>query len=202
MNRRLASGVWLNEAAMDALAGDLPGSLVIPDASLQREFEERLSDCPTLAYRVALGVLRNPAEAEDVAQEAMLRAYRNFHRLRDRDRFRAWLVRTAWRLSLDRIRASGRRERRERVAIENCFGSDVETAVATRELEAQVAAALDELPEKLRMVMVLAAIEGYNTREVASLLSLPEGTVKSRLFTARKRMAESLKWLVKRTAVE
>jgi RNA polymerase sigma-70 factor (ECF subfamily) len=202
MNRRLVSGVWLNEAVMDALAGDLAGSLVSSDSSLQREFEQRLADCPTLAYRVALGVLRNRAEAEDVAQEAMLRAYRNFHRLRDRERFRAWLVRTAWRLSLDRIRASGRRERRERVAMENCFGSDVETVAATRELEAQVAAALDELPEKLRMVMVLAAIEGYNMREVASLLNLPEGTVKSRLFTARKRMAESLKWPVKHTPTE
>lgn len=187
---------------MDALAGNLAGSLVIPDASLQREFEERLSDCPTLAYRVALGVLRNPAEAEDVAQEAMLRAYRNFHRLRDRGRFRAWLVRTAWRLSLDRIRATGRRERRERVAEENYFANDVEAVAAGRELEGHVAEALDQLPERLRMVMVLAAIEGYNTREVASLLSLPEGTVKSRLFAARKRMAESLKWLVKDTRIE
>ena len=87
---------------MDALAASLPGSAVKPDESLEREFEQRLADCPTLAYRVALGVLRNAAEAEDVAQDAMLRAYRNFHRLRDRERFRAWLVRTAWRLALDR----------------------------------------------------------------------------------------------------
>jgi RNA polymerase sigma-70 factor, ECF subfamily len=201
MNRRLASGVWLNGAVMDALAGDLAGSLVSSDILLQREFEQRLADCPTLAYRVALGVLRNRAEAEDVAQEAMLRAYGNFHRLRDRDRFRAWLVRTAWRLSLDRIRASGRRERRERMAMENHAGISAEMT-AGRELERQVAAALDDLPEKLRMVMILAAIEGYNTREMANLLSLPEGTVKSRLFTARKRMAESLKWVVKNTPTE
>src|ERR1700691_137570 len=101
---------------MDALAASFPGNAVSQDASLEREFERRLADCPTLAYRVALGVLRNSAEAEDVAQEAMLRAYRNFHRLRDRERFRAWLVRTAWRLALDRIRATGRRERREHAA--------------------------------------------------------------------------------------
>ena len=69
---------------MDALAASFPGNAVSQDASLEREFERRLADCPTLAYRVALGVLRNSAEAEDVAQEAMLRAYRNFHRLRDR----------------------------------------------------------------------------------------------------------------------
>ena len=197
MNRRLVCGVWLNGAEMDALAARLPGSAVSQDASLQREFEERLADCPTLAFRVALGVLHNTAEAEDVAQDAMLRAYRNFHRLRDRERFRGWLVRTTWRLSLDRIRASSRRERRERAAMENQSETQVESVAASREFERHVAAALDQLPEKLRIVMILTAIEGHNTREVANLLGLPEGTVKSRLFLARKRMAEDLRWLVK-----
>src|SRR6204780_5162317 len=88
---------------MDGLAARFPRSAVSRDESLAREFEQRLADCPKLAYRVALGVLHNAAEAEDVAQEAMLRAYRNFHRLRDRERFRAWLVRTAWRVRPCRI---------------------------------------------------------------------------------------------------
>jgi RNA polymerase sigma-70 factor, ECF subfamily len=183
---------------MDALAASFPDSAVSQDASLEQEFERRLADCPTLAYRVALGVLRNTAEAEDVAQEAMLRAYRNFHRLRDRERFRAWLVRTAWRLALDRIRAAGRRERREQAAFMNSpHAAGVENATAAREFERQVALALDALPEKLRLVMTLAAIEGYNTGEVAKLTGLPEGTVKSRLFLARKKLAESLEWIVK-----
>jgi RNA polymerase sigma-70 factor (ECF subfamily) len=178
---------------MDAVADSLAGSAVSADASLEREFEQRLADCPTLAYRVALGVLRNSTDAEDVAQESMLRAYRNFHRLRDRERFRAWLVRTAWRLSLDRIRSAGRRERRERNAMQDQPAAAVENVAATREFERHVAAALDALPEKLRIVMVLAAIEGYNTREVAKLLDVPEGTVKSRLHAARKQLAESLR---------
>jgi RNA polymerase sigma-70 factor, ECF subfamily len=187
----------LNGREMDALATGLSGSTVSLDVLLGQEFEQRLADCPTLAYRIALGVLRNAAEAEDVAQEAMLRAYRNFHRLRDRDRFRSWLVRTAWRLSLDRIRAAGRRDRRERASVEDRHDVEVESAAASREFERHVVAAMDKLPEKLRIVMLLAAIEGYNTREVATLLGLPEGTVKSRLFHARKQLAESLKWLVK-----
>ncbi len=192
MNQKLITGVWLNGTEMDALAASLAGSAVSPDASLEREFEQRLADCPTLAYRVALGVLRNPTDAEDVAQESMIRAYRNFHRLRDRESFRAWLVRTAWRLSLDRIRSAGRRERRERDAMRDQPAAAVENVAATREFERHVAAALDALPEKLRIVMLLAAIEGYNTREVAKLLALPEGTVKSRLHAARKQLAESL----------
>jgi len=203
VNQKLITGVWLNGTEMDALSASFPGSVVSLDASLEREFEQRLADCPTLAYRVALGVLRNTAEAEDVAQEAMLRAYRNFHRLRDRERFRAWLVRTAWRLALDRIRAAGRRERRETAAmsadVRNQRGTSAEDVAAAREFERHVAQAMDELPERFRLVMVLAAIEGYNTREVANLTGLPEGTVKSRLFLARKKLAESLKWLVKST---
>ena len=208
MNRKLVGGVWLSGIEMHALAASLPGSAVTQDdssvcaldsrsgseadARVEAEFEQRLADCPMLAFRVALGVLRNSAEAEDVAQEAMLRAYRNFHRLRDRDRFRAWLVRTAWRLSLDRIRSAGRRERRERAVMESCSEARVDSVLATREFERHLAAALDELPEKLRMVIVLAAIEGYNTREVAKLVGVPEGTVKSRLHLARKQLARLL----------
>jgi len=184
---------------MDALAASLSGAAVSDDAARTRDFDALLADCPKLAYRVALGVLRNSAEAEDVAQEAMLRAYRNFHRLRDRERFRGWIARTAWRLALDRIRAAGRREKRESAAAETMREAGVETVVASRELERHVASAMDALPEKLRQVMVLAAIEGYNTREVARLLEIPEGTVRSRLFLARKELAESLRWLVKNT---
>lgn len=198
MNRKPTAGVLPFGAEMDALAASLPGSAVNLDASLEQEFEQLLADCPTLAYRVALSVLRNPVEAEDVAQDAMIRAYRNFHRLRERDRFRPWLVRAAWRLALDRIRAKGRRERREQVAIaQQQVARGVEDVAASNEFERHVAAALDELPEKLRLVMVLAAIEGYNTREVAALVGVPEGTVKSRLHLARKQLAEKLQCLVK-----
>jgi RNA polymerase sigma-70 factor, ECF subfamily len=205
VNRNSTTGVWLNEAVMDALAASFPESAVSRDESLAREFEQRLADCPKLAYRVALGVLHNTAEAEDVAQEAMLRAYRNFHRLRDRERFRGWLVRATFRLALDRIRSKGRRERHEndatRATLTAQSEASVENLVASREFERRVAQALDALPEKLRIVMVLAAIEGYNTREVAKLAGLPEGTVKSRLFLARKKLAESLRCLVKNTPV-
>jgi len=188
---------------MDALAGSFPESTVIREESLAREFERRLADCPKLAYCVALGVMHNTAEAEDVAQEAMLRAYRNFHRLRYRERFRGWLVRATFRLALDRIRSKRRRERHEddaiRAAINAQTEASVENVVVSREFERQVAQALDALPDKLRIVMVLAAIEGYNTREVAKLAGLPEGTVKSRLFLARKKLAESLQCLAKNT---
>src|SRR5215471_12315549 len=98
---------WPGRTAETELAFDLE------KAALRREFEQRLGECGTLAFRVARGVLRNVADAEDVAQEAILRSYRRFARLRDPSRFRAWLVRIAFRLALDHERSARRREHRE-----------------------------------------------------------------------------------------
>src|SRR5688500_15351951 len=78
-----------------------------------QEFEVRLVESSTLAVRVAYSVLRNREDAEDVAQEAFAKAYRSFSQLRDRERFRAWLVRMTWRMALDRQRANRRRVARE-----------------------------------------------------------------------------------------
>lgn len=167
--------------------------------SLDREFRERLKDCSTLAFRVALGVLHDRAEAEDVAQDALLRAYRNFHRLRDRATFRSWLVRIAWRTAIDHRRAQKRRERYETDAAQTgarateAFSKSAEEVAAGKEFERRLSRELDALPEKLRVVMVMAAIEGYDTGEVARLLGLPEGTVKSRLRLARQRLTDKLR---------
>src|SRR5918998_4802113 len=93
----------------DRLAGGFVG--VDPlDHELEREFEARLVESSTLAFRVAFSVLRQREDAEDVAQEAFAKAYRNFQQLRDRDRFRAWLVRMTWRMAIDRCRATNRRK--------------------------------------------------------------------------------------------
>ena len=174
-------------------------SFVERSSEIEREFAERLADCSTLAFRVALGVLRNREDAEDVAQEAFLRAYGNFHRLRDRERLRAWLARIAWRLALDRLRSAVRRARREQVARATPNSPNVEDLAASSEFQRHLERAIDELPEKLRLVLVLAAVEGHNMREVSRLLGLSEGTVKSRLHLARKRLAERLSWIARGT---
>ncbi|MGB2640420.1 MAG: sigma-70 family RNA polymerase sigma factor [Candidatus Acidiferrum sp.] len=166
-------------------------------AAIRREFEERLAECGPLAYRVARGVLRNDADAEDVAQEALLRAYRRFERLRDRRRFRGWLVRIAFRLALDRARSSKRREVRETLWSQAAPRPSTEDLAATSEFQALLEGAMEELPEKQRLVLLLAATQGHSLEEVAEMLGLPLGTVKSRLFFARKQLAEKLRCHVK-----
>src|SRR5881275_2317235 len=165
-------------------------------ADTKREFEERLAECGPLAYRVARGVLRNTADAEDVAQEALLRAYRRFDRLRDRNRFRAWLVRIAFRLALDRLRSGKRRELRDTLWSQPEHQPPTRTAedlAASKELHAHLDNALAELPEKLRLFLLLAAMEGHTIEEIAGMLGISTGTVKSRIFYARKQLAEKLR---------
>lgn len=180
---------------MDAYAGTCPEALVNAEASFEAEFEQRLTDSSSLAFRVALGVLRNREDAEEIAQEAFLRAYRNYSQLREREKFRAWLARISFRLALDRLRSTGRRQRREQASlVENKAPMrTVEDLAAASEFQARLECAVDELPEKLRIVVLLAAIQGHDTREVSTLLDLPEGTVKSRLHSARKTLAEKLR---------
>src|SRR5215467_9767179 len=166
------------------------------DTAARRELEDRLAECAPLAYRVARGVLRNDADAEDVAQEALLRAYRHFDRLRDRNRFRTWLVRISFRLALDRSRARKRRELRETFWAQPACCLPCATAedlAASSEFQAHLERALEQLPAKLRLVLLLAAMQGHTLDEVAVMLGVPLGTVKSRLFLARKKLAEKLR---------
>jgi len=169
---------------------------VAAQADARREFEERLAECGPLAFRVARGVLRNTADAEDVAQEALLRAYRSFERLRDRSRFRGWLVRISFRLALDRLRSAKRREQRDTLWAKPdqlAPAVSAEDVAASNQFQAHLDQALGELPEKLRLVLLLSAMDGYTIEEIASMLDVPLGTVKSRIFIARKKLGEKLR---------
>jgi RNA polymerase sigma-70 factor (ECF subfamily) len=179
---------------MHGLVESLAGRAVSGEGAVPLDAiaEESLAEGSRLAFRVAWSVLRQREDAEDVAQEALVRACRNLASLRDRERFRPWLVRIAWRLALNHRRASHRRERRERAVADPGELQGVEDLVAARESRVRLWAAIDALPEKLRLVIVLAGIEGHDVRAVAALAGVPEGTVKSRLHAARRRMMEGL----------
>jgi RNA polymerase sigma factor (sigma-70 family) len=181
---------------MNELAGRWPDAWVIDDpsgagAETAREREALLVEVAPLAYRVAFAVLRHHHDAEDVAQEALAQAWLRFHTLRDRDRLRSWLARIAWRRAIDRRRGERRREKYEGMLFP--ARADSEAEMAARERQERVWTEVDRLPEKLRVVVVLAGILGHDMREVGRLLDLPEGTAKSRLFFARRALAERLR---------
>jgi len=163
---------------------------------LEGDFETRLAESSRIAFRVAFSVLRHREDAEDVAQEAFAKAHRNFSQLRDRDRFRAWLVRMTWRMALDRQRANRRHARLDHADWE-ARALAVSTPTPADALEAdersrRLWTAIDALPEKLRIVVVLVNIEDHDLNEVARLVGAPIGTVKWRLFAARRKLKRLL----------
>jgi RNA polymerase sigma-70 factor (ECF subfamily) len=167
--------------------------MVSAESDAERDFGELAPAAARLAFRVAWSVVRERGDAEEIAQEALLRVYRHFPLLRDPARFEPWLVRVAWRLGMDHLRAARRRERREMEAGRR--STLVAIPKQSREFLFALAEEIERLPRKLRMVLILAGIEGYDTQEISRLAGVPEGTVKSRLFLARKRLAERLEWI-------
>lgn len=177
-------------------AGDRIQGMARYDA-VEQEFAERLSECAALAVRVAYSVMRHQQDAEDVAQEAFARAHRKFAHLKDRDRFRAWLIRIVWRIAIDRRRSDKRRVARETAAVGEMVTAPGEVDAIDRQRAALLWQAIDGLPEKLRIVIVLSAIEGHTVESVATMLGAPVGTIKSRLFDARKKLQEALQCLTR-----
>lgn len=169
---------------------------LVPDVTeardLDQEFEARLKDSSTLAFRVAFSVLRHRQDAEDVAQEAFARAYRGFSQLRNREAFRAWLVRMTWRLALDHRRGDQRRLLREQVPAEMPAAPSSEQLAIEADRARRLWDAIDRLPDVLRLTIVLASIKEHSMKEVAALTGAPEGTVKSRVFDAKKLLREML----------
>src|SRR4030095_13923691 len=150
---------------MDGFVDELAGNLLSVESDDVREFEARLADSSALAVRGAYGVVRNRQHAEDVAQEAFARAYRRFASLRDREKFRGWLVRMTWRLAIDHIRSNRRRQHREDavMAITPQSGDLIEDTAA-RERSKRLWAAIDQLPDRLRVVIVLTSVVGQRGR--------------------------------------
>jgi len=144
-------------------------------ADASREFEARIAECGPLAYRVARGVLRNSADAEDVAQEALLRAYRSFDRLRDRTAsvpgsFVSRFV-SRWTAC---ARPNGGATRRALVAARASAAHRYRRGPGGFErISSAPRSRLEELPEKLRLALLLAAMEGHTIDEIASLLGIP-----------------------------
>jgi len=158
-------------------------------------FGARVAQNQRRVFHIAFGVLGNPADAEEVAQEAFLRAYQKFESLREAQKFRAWINRIAFRLALNRQRGMRRRLTRES-AWHAAGGS--ETLDGTRSADDRILLErlrqeIEALPEKLRRVLQLSIVEDMEAADVGAILGIPEGTVRSRLHTARKLLLEAMK---------
>ena len=164
---------------------------------LDAEFTALVERQARFVFRVAYAVLQNAHDAEDAVQETFLKLYRNkgWHAMDDE---RAFLARVAWRVAVD-LRA--RRRPQGKSVDEGGGGEDTqlsagdpspEQAVIEQDRHTRVHALIDALPADLRLPLVLSSFDELNSRQIGELLSLPEGTVRTRLMRARQLLREKL----------
>jgi len=141
-------------------------------------------------FRAARAILRDDHEAEDVMQQAYVRAYEHLHEFEARARFSTWLTRIAVHEALARVRRQRRFAPLPEQTLPGAHNPEQETSDV--EMRRVLESAVDELPDDFRTVFVLRSIEGMSGAETAECLGIPEETVKTRLFRARSRLREIL----------
>ncbi|WP_109260139.1 RNA polymerase sigma factor [Hyphobacterium indicum] len=136
------------------------------------------------------GVCRDPALADDIAQDALIRAWQRLGQLRDPAAFRSWLFGTGWRLASQARRASGRRERRENSWMETAAQSRPEGL--SMEDNMALETAMQELTPDQRACVSLCLAGGWSHGDAAQALDMPVGTVKSHIKRGRARLLAAL----------
>jgi RNA polymerase sigma-70 factor (ECF subfamily) len=144
-------------------------------------------------WRITSSVARG-AEAEDLAQEAIVRAFRAFHTYAGEASFGAWLTRITVNIAHDHLRSAWRR----RVTLREWLPADRETTCPTgeaelRDLQRHVRAAVARLPEPQRTPIWLHYFEGYSLAEVSRLEQVPEPTIRSRVKAGQRKLARALR---------
>ena len=147
-----------------------------------------------LVYRIAYAVLRNPADAEDAAQEAFLRILRyrkGIFRIRDQ---KAWLAQIAWRVAVERRRQMARAAARSEEAGDHLPSPQrgAERVLLDAERTELLQQLISALPDALRDALVLSTLEELSPRDVGAILDLSEAAVRSRSFRARQILRERL----------
>ncbi len=159
----------------------------------KEDFERLMRESYRLVYQVAYAVLRNEADAEEVAQDTFLVAHRKFDNLRDEDKFRPWVARASWRLALNYRRGATRAMGRDGAWVAGQAATETpETQALEREFEVRVRERVELLPDKLKAVVLLIGVEEMDVRTAAGILGIPEGTVRSRLHLARRQLLREL----------
>ena len=161
-----------------------------------RAFEELVRIHQGLALRVAYLVTRDHSEAEDVTQDAFVKAYRSLDRFRIDSPFRPWLLKIVRNEALNRVRGA---KRRDRLAL--TVGNDLVSGDAAPSPEAEVMSGeelsrllglIDDLPQRYRSVILHRYLLDLSERETAEILRIPVGTVKSRAARGLERLRSGM----------
>ncbi len=196
-------GTLAAEPVEVAPAREVDGTLLrteLTEAERQRLFEEQVMPELDRLYGGAMRYTRNPADAEDLLQEAMAKAYSSFHQYQQGTNLRAWLYRI---LHTTYISMYRKKQRRPQETLQDEIddfsfydaarvGSSAEHEVLAAITDEEVKAALADLPDTFRMAVYLADVEGFAYKEIADIMETPIGTVMSRLHRGRKALQKAL----------
>lgn len=166
-------------------------------------FEQEALPHMEALYRTALRMTRNQGDAEDLVQEAMIKAYRNWDRFQSGTNCRAWLFRIMTNIFINDYRSKSRSPISVDIDdIDDNFlygqlsslgsGSNPEEHLFAKILDDDVRKAIEQMPDDFKMVVVLSFLEGFSYQEIADILDLQLGTVKSRLHRGRKFLQKQL----------
>ena len=145
------------------------------------EFASHIVAMQGTLYRVTCAILRNPFDREDAVQSAIEKAWRKRHLLREENHMKAWVVR----ILINECYQLLRRQKRE-IPVE-----EIPDAPAPEGASPDLYRFFTDLPDTLRLTMVLHYLEGYEVKEIARIQRIPAGTVKTRLMRGRAKMKEN-----------
>ncbi len=151
------------------------------------KFEQLVRDAQDTMYRVSMSMIKNEHDALDCVQNAILKAFENRHKLRKEEYFRSWLVRILINECKQTLKTKSRTELLSDMQLPEISSRD------NPYLSVEIAQALDSLPQKVRLVVIMFYVEDYSIKEIKRVINIPEGTVKSRLNKGRALLKEMLR---------
>ncbi len=169
------------------------------DEAFDRELEAIVRQHARFVYQIAYFLLRNHHDAEDATQETFVRVWRNRKRLPEVRDQRAWLARIAWRVALDRRKKSAEvpfADAAEAVLKLYAAGESAEKIASDKQMAALLGQLIATLPGKLREPMLLSLNQELSQAEISRVLSIPESSVRTRLFRARQVLRQKLSSLL------
>ena len=170
----------------------------------QANFERDAMEYAPQLYSAALRMTRNPADAEDIVQETYLKAYRAYNTFQEGTNLKAWLYRILTNTYINRYRKQQRRPAEvelgelqdlylfKRLGEVSGAERSTEESVLDSMVDSDIKAALESLPERFRLPVLLADVEGFSYKEIAEIVDVPIGTVMSRLHRGRKALQKKL----------
>lgn len=186
------------------------GNLVAKIMPCSDDFEQQLTDVLDRLYATALRMTRHQADAEDLVSDAVAKALKNRDRLKDPASFRGWIFRILTNTFISNCRKNKNRPEISLAETDSeseedfwlfdrlhqplllFWGNNPEQEFLNNVLREDLAKALDKLKDEYRIVVLLADVEGFSYQEIAAILEIPVGTVRSRLARARSRLQKSL----------